>query len=71
MIIQELCERRLELLRLIPVTDPQASPGHLIFIGRADATTCGADFLITASSLTDLIQGNMMRAESTGSPDSP
>ena len=61
MIIHDLCEGCLELLWLIQITDSQASPSHLIFVGWANSATCSTDFLITANSLTDLIQGNMMR----------
>ena len=50
-------------LTLVHITQAQAPASHLVFIGRADATAGGADFLVASGCFAGLIQCHVHRQD--------
>ncbi len=60
-VIQRGAQQFFQLLGVMQVGDADAATRHLVFVGRADAATGGADRLATGSALARLVQGDVVR----------
>ena len=63
MIIQYLTQARLEVAWIKQLSQPDATAGNLILIGRADTPPSGANGLFATGRFTGLIQGDMVRQD--------
>jgi len=60
MIFHDFGKFAFEMLWIDQVTETNTTTRYLVFIGRADATTGGADGLVAAFAFTCLIQGHVI-----------